>query len=140
LRKQNPAKKKEWELLRDWILDVTKAFQIKQGMRSDVAFCAICGMFHSWEDMTVDHEIERSKAPELLYDISNLRPAGKRCNHPDVKKKFALAGQSGSPDALNATKFIFSVTDIEYGGRRPRIKQNKKEWAVTKYIKAHTDL
>lgn len=131
LRKQNPAKKKEWELLRDWVLFCTNVWQAREGMRTDVAFCAGCGMFHSWEDMTVDHIIERAKAPEKIWDWTNLQPVSKRCNHPDNKARWVkrTEGADGRPDSLKVFLHYCAQSDFEFGGRRPRIKP-KKEWQV----------
>ncbi len=44
--------------------------------------CWLCGYDIDPDDYTVDHVIERSKRPDLMWDVSNWRPAHGR-KHPE---------------------------------------------------------
>lgn len=42
--------------------------------------CYLCGKYLNPEETTLDHVIPRSRAPELRYVMSNLRPCCMTCN------------------------------------------------------------
>lgn len=44
--------------------------------------CWLCGHLIADDDYTVDHVIERSVAPHLTWELSNMRPAHGR-KHPE---------------------------------------------------------
>lgn len=42
--------------------------------------CHICGRWVHEKDLTLDHVVARSKRPDLVNDLDNLKPAHYVCN------------------------------------------------------------
>ena len=139
LRRANPAKKKEWEADRDWVLAVTWVWQYRESLGTDRCFCGLCSQFHAWDESTADHIDERATSPEKKWDWQNLQPAGRACNEPGRKKALCAkrgGEKDGRPERLKDLMRQFAAHDFEYGGRRPRIKLDRKAWLVTEALKA----
>lgn len=44
-------------------------------------YCYLCGKAVDKYDLNVDHVIPRSRAPQLRFDLNNLRPSCYICNN-----------------------------------------------------------
>ncbi|MFJ3394010.1 HNH endonuclease [Leifsonia aquatica] len=54
--------------------------------------CRLCGLPGA---DSADHIVPRSKAPELTWELSNLRPAHKRCNEARGNRELVAPIESG---------------------------------------------
>jgi 5-methylcytosine-specific restriction endonuclease McrA len=66
----------------------TKRAWLEQN-KADHYTCYICGKWLSPDEMTLDHVIPRSRAPQLRYTFSNIRPCCWTCNSEKGSKVYA---------------------------------------------------
>ena len=75
---------KEGKVAKDW-----KAYRADWLKRhpQDWFFCYLCGQTVHRGNVTLDHVIPRSGAPELRYADSNIKPAHYLCNSQKGSKR-----------------------------------------------------